>query len=82
MSARTSVQVDAKQPDGSSAGEGAPLRAASPWRSLEIETLRWRWHAAARPPHNLPPFEELAPDGLGDLADTVWRCCKSMTPAN
>jgi hypothetical protein len=65
MSARPSVQVD------SSAGEGAPLKAASPSRSLEIETLRWRWRAAARPPHNLPPFEELALDGLGGLADSV-----------
>jgi hypothetical protein len=71
MSARTSVQVDVKQQDGSSAGEGAPLKAASPLRSLEIETLRWRWRAAARPPHNLPPFEELALDGLGGLADSV-----------
>jgi len=65
------VQVDAKQPDGSSAGEGAPLKAASPWRSLEIETLCCRWRAAARPPLNLPPFEELALDGLGNLADSV-----------
>ena len=77
MSARTSVQVGTKQPDGSSslcdvsAGDGAPLKAASPWRSLEIETLCWRWRAAARPPHNLPPFEELALDGLGGLADSV-----------
>jgi hypothetical protein len=71
MSARTSVQVDAKQPDGSSAGEGAPLKAASSWRSLEIETLCCRWRAAARPPLNLPPFEELALDGLGNLADSV-----------
>jgi hypothetical protein len=71
MSAWTSVQVDAKQPDRSSAGEVAPLKAASPWRSREIETLCWRWRAAARPPHNLPPFEELALDGLGGLADSV-----------
>jgi hypothetical protein len=71
MSAWTSVQVDAKQPDRSSAGEGAPLKAASPWRSREIETLCWRWRAAARPPHNLPPFEELALDGLGGLAYSV-----------
>jgi diguanylate cyclase (GGDEF)-like protein/PAS domain S-box-containing protein len=71
MLARSSVQVDVKQQDGSSAGEGAPLKAASPWRSLEIETLCWRWRAAARPPHNLPPSEELALDGLGGLADSV-----------
>jgi hypothetical protein len=74
MSARTSVRVDAKQPDGSSslcdvsAGEGAPLNATSPLRSLEIETLCSRWRAAA---HNLPPIEELALDGLGGLADSV-----------
>ena len=42
-----------------------------PSRSLEIENLCWRWRAAARPPHNLPPFEELALDGLGGLADSV-----------
>jgi diguanylate cyclase (GGDEF)-like protein/PAS domain S-box-containing protein len=77
MSARASMQADARQPDGSSplcdisTGEGAPLKAASPWRSLQIDTLRWRWNAAARPPQNLPPFEELALDGLGGLADSV-----------
>ena len=77
MSARASAQIDSKQPENSSSlfeegmGVGARLNAARPWRSLEIDTMRWRWQAAASVSHALPPFEELALDGLGGLADNV-----------
>jgi hypothetical protein len=52
-------------------GEDAQPNPRGPWQSLEIDTLRWRWQAAARDSHILPPFEELALDGLGGLADNV-----------
>ena len=77
MSARANAQIDSKRPvDASSLsdegiGEGARLKGGSPWRSLEIDTLRWRWQAAVSDSHTLPPFEELALDGLGGLADNV-----------
>ena len=73
MSARANAQIDSKRPmDASSLsdegiGEGARLKGGSPWRSLEIDTLRWRWQAAVSDSHTLPPFEELALDGLGGL---------------
>jgi hypothetical protein len=38
---------------------------------VAIDTLRWRWQAAVSDSHTLPPFEELALDGLGGLADNV-----------
>ncbi len=44
---------------------------AGPWRSMEIDTLRWRWKAAAASSETLPPFEELALDSLGGLGDSV-----------
>jgi diguanylate cyclase (GGDEF)-like protein/PAS domain S-box-containing protein len=77
MSRQADARADTKQPGGSgSLGDddtGAGSRSKSPgaWRSLEIDTLRWRWQAAASDSHNLPPFEELALDGLGGLADNV-----------
>jgi diguanylate cyclase (GGDEF)-like protein/PAS domain S-box-containing protein len=77
MSARANEQVETKQPGESralndaSTGEVAPLHLTRPWRSLEIDTLRWRWHAAASQSHSLPPFEELALDCLGGMADNV-----------
>ena len=77
MSARANAQIDSKRPvDASSLsdegiGEGARLKGGSPWRSLEIDTLRWRWQAAVSDSHTFPPFEELALDGLGGLADNV-----------
>jgi len=77
MSARANEQVETKQPGESralndaSTGEVAPLHLTRPWRSLEIDTLRWRWQAAASQSHSLPPFEELALDSLGGMADNV-----------
>ncbi|MGH6856643.1 MAG: putative bifunctional diguanylate cyclase/phosphodiesterase [Methylocella sp.] len=77
MSTRASVQSDATQPEGSGApyevgtGEKARLKVPCPWRSLEIDTLLWRWQAAASASHNLPLFEELALDSLGGLANNV-----------
>jgi len=77
MSARANAQIDSKRPvDASSLsdegiGEGARLKGGSPWRSLEIDTLRSRWQAVVSDSHTLPPFEELALDGLGGLADNV-----------
>ncbi|HUB64502.1 MAG TPA: EAL domain-containing protein [Methylocella sp.] len=60
---------------GSSGGDGlgkdTPLKGPGAWHSLEIDTLRWRWQAAVRDSHILPPFEELALDGLGGLADNM-----------
>jgi len=76
MSAPAPAQLRPQQPKNSSAfhkersGEEARLF-ARPQHSLEIDTLRWRWQAAASALHSLPPFEELALDGLGGLADNV-----------
>ncbi len=77
MSVRANAQIHSQRPmdvrslSDEGMGEGARLKGESSWRSLEIDTLRWRWQAAVSDSHTLPPFEELALDGLGGLADNV-----------
>ena len=77
MSALASAKADTKPPgDSGAVNDGAPEERVRPgaarlWRSLEIDTLRWRWQAAAGASHNLPPFEDLALDTLGGMADNV-----------
>ena len=87
MSARTRARVDTNQPDESCSlrddgtVERTRLNPARPWQSLESDTLRWRWQAAASQSNNLPPFEELALDSLGGMADNV-AFCKWTKPAS
>jgi diguanylate cyclase (GGDEF)-like protein/PAS domain S-box-containing protein len=77
MSAQATAQIDFKRPEDSSSlsdkglGDEARLKGGSPWRSLEIDSLRGRWQTAASASPALPPFEELTLDHLGGLADNV-----------
>ena len=51
--------------------DGAATARSCRWQSLEINTLRRRWHAAAGPQKSVPPFEELALATPGGLAENV-----------
>jgi hypothetical protein len=51
--------------------DGAATARSCRWQSLEINTLRRRWHAAAGPQKSVPPFEELALTTPGGLAENV-----------
>ncbi|MCI0465665.1 MAG: EAL domain-containing protein [Beijerinckiaceae bacterium] len=65
------IQHRRSKPDTGMAEPGLERAGLRSWRSLEIDTLRWRWKAAAATSGTLPPFEELALDSLGGLGDSV-----------
>ena len=75
MTSPTSAHAAASQLLGSMhearSEDGAATARSCRWQSLEINTLRRRWHAAAGPQKSVPPFEELALTTPGGLAENV-----------